>query len=153
MGMMRQAAAVTTATVVVAVLAGCASQSHAGATAGTPSPTVSPSATILASAATASMLPSLPSATASGTTAPALCRTALGLPGTSTMVTVANIRDYATGPAAKSDPKASPALPLTTRPAGAGSTPAPTSTSPTPSTPVTRQSGWSPKEAPRPRPS
>jgi hypothetical protein len=37
-----------------------------------------------------------------------LCRTALGQPGTSIMVTVADVRDYATGPATKSAPDAFP---------------------------------------------
>jgi hypothetical protein len=108
MSMMRKAGLFTASALVVAV-AGCASQSHmssvavAGSTA-----TVSPSATISPPAGTASTLPSPPSATASGTTSSALCATALGQPGTATMVTVADVRDYATGPAAKSAPDAFP---------------------------------------------
>lgn len=107
MGMMRQAATVVAAGA-VAALAGCASASPGSATAGAPTASAVTSAATGGPKAAASGLPSPPSATATGTTAESLCRTALGQSGTSTMVTVADVRDYATGPAAKSAPDAFP---------------------------------------------
>jgi hypothetical protein len=109
MGMMGKAGVVTTAALVVAVVTGCASESQVGSVAGAASTKmVIPAAASRPPAEAASMVPSPPSATASGTTAAGLCRTALGQPGTATMVTVAEVRDYATGPAAKSAPDAFP---------------------------------------------